>query len=334
MPLIRTCRWQKTRRGIQTRHTPVFNPFDDINFTIMSPCRSMGAVEKSRHNLSAIHIRPLGKVAGIGLLSNKFHQGISFIDNGDASMKFAENAEPVPKIKAVWRIQKVSSPSSKEFSTPIKLLNPVIAAIGNEEGRIFAGTGINRQTMRAIKHSCPLGSGDGKFIAPLRIIGVDKVGAVSIGQPKADRLAVFRFLSHPGWTEGFLAINRMVWLLKTLKNLPREVHQLGNSEKLIGQPEQLSAIPLNTGQPVRSGISAPLFQQFPGRRVDENGWQCLMKNHNATVLENCDPVSALVSDATVRHGKICPLLAPKPAPVKHDKEGADCEMDFSSFFDA
>ena len=279
----------------------------------------MGAVEKSRHNLSAIHIRPLGKVAGIRLLSNNFHQGISFIDNGDASMKFAENAEPVPKIKAVWRIQKVSSPSSKKFSIPIKLLNPVISAIGNEEGRVFSGTGINRQTMGALKHSCTLGSGDGKFITPLRIIGVDKVGAVSIGQPKTDRLAVFRFLSHPGWTEGFLAINRMVWLLKTLKNLPREVHQLGNTEKLISQPEQFSTFPFDTGQPVRSGISAPLFQQFPGRRVDEKGWQRLMKNYNATVLENCDAVSALVSDATVRHGKICPPIAPKPARAR--KEG-------------
>lgn len=54
------------------RYTPVFNPFDDINFTIMSPCRSMGAVEKSRHNLSAIHIRPLGEVAGIGLLLQSY----------------------------------------------------------------------------------------------------------------------------------------------------------------------------------------------------------------------------------------------------------------------
>ena len=38
----------------------------------MSPCRSMGAVEKSRHNLSAIHIRPLGEVAGIGLLLQSY----------------------------------------------------------------------------------------------------------------------------------------------------------------------------------------------------------------------------------------------------------------------
>jgi hypothetical protein len=32
----------------------------------------MGAVEKSRHNLSAIHIRPLGEVAGIGLFLRSY----------------------------------------------------------------------------------------------------------------------------------------------------------------------------------------------------------------------------------------------------------------------